>query len=136
MVVIESIIEAIKELIDTYEGIDHTFTEVRLSYQKNAIPNPLVKTYVLLNPIKVSVIPYRDDYTSYTKQTTYKVGINIHCSESGNPSKLLELFSVILSALDDSTYYKPDEAVCGEIKSDSNTNSVYLPCSIQFVILS
>lgn len=136
MLIFDSIIDSIKSLLKDY--ISDSLAEIRVSYEKGIIPNPIRKTYIILNPSRITVAPDRDEegYGLNIKKTTYIIGINIHRSETSDPKKLLKIFSDIVNAFDESPLYKLDEAVCGEIKSDSDTNSICLKSTVQFTIKS
>lgn len=134
MLLIEDVILSLKDTISQSSYLDSD-TQVRLAYRKNVLPNPLRKTYITLNPDKITVLPYHDNGGVNTKTVTYNVGLNIHIPESGNPSLLLRDFSSVLTTLDESGVFGIEEATCGEIKSDSDTNSVYLPCNVKFTVV-
>lgn len=136
MIIIDSIIDSVRDVIAHYEEIRGDLNVVKLSYQKNVIPNPLKKNYIVLNPSKITVLPYHDNYGFNTKEITFKIKIDIHCPEGRNPKQLLQIFSFIVTAFDESPFYNIEKAECEEMKSDSNTNSVCLPCSIEFTMIS
>lgn len=131
---IESIIESVRSLIA--QNISDSMTEVRLAFRKNAIANPIRKTYIILNPVKVTVTPYHGEDFLQTKKTLYKLSINIHRAENSDPKYLLRIFTEILSVFDETGIFSVEEFSCGEIASDSDSNSIYLPCFVDFSVIS
>lgn len=133
MLIIDSIIESVRDIIA--QGASDSQTVTAVSYEKNLIANPLRKTYIILNPSKITVLPYHDDYGIKTKQVDFLLSVNIHRSEQSDPKMLLRVFSETLTSLDESSLYSIEEAACGEIKSDADTNSIFLPCTFKFSVL-
>lgn len=134
MIIIDSIMSSVRALIAS--GVSDSQTQVRFSYDRNVIANPIRKTYIIINPAKIVIMPYDGGYGSPEKKISFRIGFNIHQSESGDRGRLFRVFSETVTTLDDSPLYEIDEAGCGEIKSDSDSNSVYLPCYVEFTVLS
>lgn len=132
MIIVDSIIESVRSVIS--EGFLPEEAQVKLSYQKNVIPDPLRKVYIVINPQKITVTPYAGGYR--TKSVGFRMGINIHCGETQNPKLLFEMFSRMLMAVDDSGVFSVTESGCGEVRSDSDTNSILLPAYIEFTVLT
>lgn len=131
---IDSVLLSLRDEIEQ-NGITGSEIKVKFSYQKNVLPNPIRKTYIILNPEKITVLPYHSEYGYYRNQITYTVGISIHIPEEGNPSILFRDLSFILDRLDEGGVFNIESATCGEIMSDSDTNSIFLPCSIKFTVI-
>lgn len=133
MILIDSVMTSLKELI--VQEMNLSDLSVKLSYEKNLIANPIRKTYIILNPSKIKITPYRDEYGALVKKSEYKVTIKIHRAEATDPTVLLSVFSELLNALGNSGIFDIEESGCGEISSDQDTNSIYLPGYIQFSII-
>lgn len=109
-------------------------TVIKTSYAAYKIPNPLTKTYIVLNPSKITVSDNDGREVSWaSKMIHFKIGINIHIPETESPAKLLEKFSQILTAFERQNVYKIRESGCASLKADSDSNSILLPCYIEFV---
>ena len=133
MISLDSIIESIKDSLKA-DGEVGLNTVVKTSYSAYKIPNPLTKTYVVINPSKITVNDNDGLEVSWAKKMIrFKIGINIHVSESDNPSKLLQKFSQIITAFEYQNIYKIKESGCAALKADSDSNSIMLPCYIEFV---
>lgn len=134
MINIDGVMDSLKDVI-AQRGIIGSEIKVKLAYQKNVLPNPVRKTYITLNPEKITVLPHHNDYGYYSKQVNYSVNMNIHIPEEANPSMLFRDFSFILTGLDEGGIFDIEDAACGKIKSDPDTNSIYLPCKIKFTVI-
>lgn len=132
MVLIDAVISSLRDVISG--GVADSLTEVRISYDLKTLPNPLRKIYIILNPSKITVSPYRDDYSPSTKKIDFVMKIDIYRSELSDPAGLFQVFSQTLSTLDESHVFTVDEASCGEIKSDPDTNAICLPCIFKFSV--
>ena len=133
MTSLNAIIESIKDRLkaDSEVGLD---TVVKTSYSAYKIPNPLTKTYVVLNPSKITINDNDGLTVDWAKKMIhFKIGINIHIPEANNPSKLLQKFSQIITAFEYQNIYKIKESGCSSLKADSDSNSIMLPCYIEFV---
>lgn len=134
MLVFDSIIDSVRNLVSSY--LKDSMVKIKVSYENGYIPNPIKKTYIIINPSGITVVPVTDENGVKAVKTTYRIGLSIHRSETSDPRMLLRLFASIVNAFNESPLYNIDEAVCGEIKSDSDTNSVCLKCTVQFTIIS
>lgn len=124
MIIIDSTLEAVKNLI--IRNISDSQTEVKLAYQKNVIPNPLRKNYVVFNMADVVITPFRDETGRYHNLVRTKLSVNIHCAETADPKKLLRIFSEIITIIDEDPVRSFDEAGCGPVVSDPDSNSICL----------
>ena len=133
MIVLESIIDGIKSTLKD-DGEVSLDTVIKTSYSAYKIPNPLTKTYVVINPLKITVNDNDGLEVSWAeKMIHFKIGINIHIPEADNPSKLLRKFSQIITAFGRQKIYRIRESGCASLKADSDSNSIILPCYIEFV---
>lgn len=133
MISFNSIIEGIKSELraDREVSLD---TVIKTSYSAYKIPNPLTKTYIVINPSKITVSGNDGLEVSWAeKMIRFKIGINIHIPKADNPSKLLKKFSQIITAFEHQNVYKIKESGCTSLKADSDSNSIMLPCYIEFV---
>lgn len=133
MIILNSIIESIKDRLkaDSEVSLD---TVVKTSYSAYKIPNPLTKTYIVINPSKITISDNDGLTVDWAKKMIhFKIGINIHIPEADSPSKLLQKFSQILDAFEYQNIYRIKESGCASIKADSDSNSILLPCYIEFV---
>lgn len=124
MIIIDSTLESVRSLLK--QNVSDSLTEVRTAFQKNVVPNPIRKNYIVLNIADVLVTPQRDETGRKYNIIKTKLSVSIHCNEKADPKKLLRLFSEVITIFDESAVWGYEEAGCGGVESDADTNSLCL----------
>jgi len=105
-----------------------------IAYTQKTLPNPITKKYVVLNIDNITSLKESDSPQTYTYTMDVKMSFNIHIAESGNGSDCLTLFSQIMTVFESSNTFRVSQSGCGQLKRDSDTNSIYLPCYMIYTV--